>query len=73
MAVKSRFGNTFSSIYPAVPEVVDNLSTTSFAEEVFVGYKFCRNLQTFLLDYSFKIESQVPLSDEVKQDGYSEE
>lgn len=73
MAIKSRFGNTFSSVYPAVPEVVDNLSTTSIAEEVFVGYKFCRNLQTFLLDYSFKIESQVPLSDEVKQDGYSEE
>lgn len=67
----NQFGNSFTTVYPAIPEVVNNISSTSIAEDVFVGYKFCGNLQKFLLDYSFKINSQIPLSDEVAQDGYS--
>lgn len=59
------FGTTFSSTYPA--SLRPQISTVSTAEEVFVGYKLCGNLQKFLLDYAFKLDSQLPLSDEVTQ------
>lgn len=57
-------------IYPADKEPL--MSKTNIAEEVFTGYKFSRSIQAFLLDYAFKLYSQVPLSDEVKQDGYEQ-
>lgn len=60
------FAQTFKAVFPV--EDLPNISTVSTAEDVFVGYKFCGNLQKFLLDYSFKISSQVPLSDEVDYD-----
>jgi len=57
------FGTNFSVVY--LDSFVGDISTTSSAEEVFVGYKFCGNLQKFLLDYASKLDSQIPLSDEV--------
>jgi len=59
----NKFGTNFSVVYP--DKLRDNISPTSSAEEVFVGYKFCGNLQKFLLDYASKLDSQIPLSDEV--------
>jgi hypothetical protein len=60
------FAKTFQAVFPK--DAVPSISPVSTAEEVFVGYKFCGDLQKFLLDYSFKLNSQVPLSDEVDYD-----
>lgn len=59
----NKLGTNFSVTYLDIFK--DSISTTSSAEEVFVGYKFCGNLQKFLLDYATKLDSQIPLSDEV--------
>jgi len=59
----NKLGTNFSVVYP--DRFRDSISKTSSAEEVFVGYKFCGNLQKFLLDYASKLDSQIPLSDEV--------
>lgn len=57
------FRATFTATYPV--NLRPKISKVSTAEEVFVGYKLCGNLQKFLLDYAFKLDSQLPLSDEV--------
>lgn len=65
------FGAVFGVTFPA--NLRGALSQTSYADEVYVGYKFCGNLQKFLLDYTFKVNSGIPLSDEVRQDGNTNE
>lgn len=47
-------------------DLEEKLSDTSDAKTVFTGYKFSGKLQRFLLDYSMKVMSNIPLSDEVK-------
>lgn len=65
MSVKN-FGEQFTVVFPQ--ELGNQLSDTSIAEDVFIGYKFCAQLQKFMLDYAYKVNSGIPLSDEVIYD-----
>ncbi len=68
------FKRVFGYSYPK--EMEDFISKTIAVHDldgdgdgaVYTGYKFSGLLQRFLLDYTVKVQSGLPLSDEVRQD-----
>lgn len=62
--------NSYKVVYPASSDV--DLSKENDAEIVFTGYKFSKKIQQYMLDYCFKINSGVPLSDEVTEDPFGD-
>lgn len=50
----------FTKVVPS--EYKDQMSNTSLAKDCFANQKFSRKLQTFMVDYSLKAQSIIPIT-----------